>query len=633
MSFSLRFPFRCALFALFSTIAVARAQDSELRGVWFAWAGTNVPSKTRIAQVMEDLAAHHVNTVFVDAWRFSYPYFRSSVFQRLTGKFTDPALPEGRDVLQEMIAEGHRVGLHVKAWFEYGFVAGVGANDDLYDARPAWFARRSNGSVLFNGSLQFKWLSHHHPQAQQFLIDLGQEVIANYDLDGIELDRIRYPDLDCGYDSATVALYKNEHNGNAPPQNFNDGLWHRWRADKINAFAQAAYDSFKIINPHITVSNAPGLMPSAYDNLCQDWPAWMRSRSLDFITPQVYRDNSAGYAYDLGVQLSYLNDVSKVYPGLAAIIGTSELPSSEIIAMIKTTRSRGLKGHVIWYYDPLSNDLPALRNEVYQQPVAVPGRPANWRRPALIVNEDDAAFVQRSNGWATTTQAGFKGNALFANSGEQWIEYRCDIPQAGWYEIYSFMIPQSTAMRRAPYEIRHARGVDTIYVDQTKDGLARWHKLGDFYLTQGNGQKILRLSNAANQLVVADAIMLLNTNRIIQTPVRINEPARPHGPREFRLEQNFPNPFGNAAASRFAGTAIKYSLPVRSRVQLAIYDLAGRRVAQVEDAFKEAGEHVAPWNGVNDTGNFVTSGIYFYRLHIISSTGTTTLTQKLTLLK
>jgi hypothetical protein len=88
------------------------------------------------------------------------------------------------------------------------------------------------------------------------------------------------------------------------------------------------------------------------------------------------------------------------------------------------------------------------------------------------------------------------------------------------------------------------------------------------------------------------------------------------------LAQNRPNPFNPS-------TLIEYTLPAASPVVLEIYDGAGRRIARIEDGMRPAGAHTVQWDGTNDTGTPVCSGVYFYRL----STGKQTLTRKMILLR
>ncbi len=73
------------------------------------------------------------------------------------------------------------------------------------------------------------------------------------------------------------------------------------------------------------------------------------------------------------------------------------------------------------------------------------------------------------------------------------------------------------------------------------------------------------------------------------------------------LTLSAPNPFA-------AGSALRFSLPRATQVQLAVYDLAGRRVAMLRDGVMPAGEHAVEWGGLDDNGHRVAAGVYFCRL-------------------
>lgn len=70
----------------------------------------------------------------------------------------------------------------------------------------------------------------------------------------------------------------------------------------------------------------------------------------------------------------------------------------------------------------------------------------------------------------------------------------------------------------------------------------------------------------------------------------------------FRLSQNFPNPFNPV-------TKIRYEIPQNSFVRLEVFDIAGRLVAQLVNDFKLKGEYEFEFNA-----NVIPSGVYFYRL-------------------
>lgn len=89
-----------------------------------------------------------------------------------------------------------------------------------------------------------------------------------------------------------------------------------------------------------------------------------------------------------------------------------------------------------------------------------------------------------------------------------------------------------------------------------------------------------------------------------------------------RLEQNFPNPFNPS-------TTIAFSLKDAANVDLTIYDVAGRRVRNLVDERRDRGVYQITWDGQNDSGSRVASGVYFYKM----IAGSFTDTKKLTILK
>lgn len=78
-------------------------------------------------------------------------------------------------------------------------------------------------------------------------------------------------------------------------------------------------------------------------------------------------------------------------------------------------------------------------------------------------------------------------------------------------------------------------------------------------------------------------------------------------PEAFVLEQNYPNPFNPT-------TTISYQLPRAETVRIIIYDLTGRQVQELLYENKEAGSYSVEWNGNNQIGQRVSSGLYIYQI-------------------
>ena len=78
-------------------------------------------------------------------------------------------------------------------------------------------------------------------------------------------------------------------------------------------------------------------------------------------------------------------------------------------------------------------------------------------------------------------------------------------------------------------------------------------------------------------------------------------------PTEFKLNQNYPNPFNPS-------TTVKYELPKDANVNLTVYNLKGQKVVTLTNENQSAGYHSVLWNGINEMGQKVSSGVYFLRM-------------------
>jgi hypothetical protein len=150
----------------------------------------------------------------------------------------------------------------------------------------------------------------------------------------------------------------------------------------------------------------------------------------------------------------------------------------------------------------------------------------------------------------------------------------------------------------------------------------------------------LRIWNMAeNQDYVADAefesghtvayqtggfSVLSSLTAMSQTDVESDEQA--NVPTSFSLKQNYPNPFNPE-------TVIEYDLPENAQIVLKIYDVRGNEVRTLESTAKSAGSHTAIWDGHNEFGTLVSSGVYFYQLNVVSENATFSQTRKMILMK
>jgi len=93
-------------------------------------------------------------------------------------------------------------------------------------------------------------------------------------------------------------------------------------------------------------------------------------------------------------------------------------------------------------------------------------------------------------------------------------------------------------------------------------------------------------------------------------------------PHEFSLDQNYPNPFNPT-------TTIQYQLPKDATVEISIYNMEGQQIRSLVNEFASIGIHSVEWNGRDDFGKEVASGVYLYRMKAADYV----MSRKLTLIK
>jgi hypothetical protein len=138
--------------------------------------------------------------------------------------------------------------------------------------------------------------------------------------------------------------------------------------------------------------------------------------------------------------------------------------------------------------------------------------------------------------------------------------------------------------------------------------------------------------------IVGDGGVILSTTPVL-TGVHRDQEEGSSTPRNFALSQNYPNPFSAEGGSASGGnpyTAIRYHLTVPNAsgplealakagisavnwVDLRVFDVLGRHVTTLVSGLRSAGVHAVQWDGTNERGERMPSGVYFYRLIVGSS--------------
>jgi hypothetical protein len=150
-------------------------------------------------------------------------------------------------------------------------------------------------------------------------------------------------------------------------------------------------------------------------------------------------------------------------------------------------------------------------------------------------------------------------------------------------------------------------------------GGAMWLSTSSYKLSSSLAQSIAGVQEGTSYKVYTG---FWNPWVVEASPVEWEEEDFSQRPEEFDLRQNYPNPFNPT-------TVIRYALPKASGVKIEIYNVLGQKVRDLLNEEQEPGYKMIHWDGKDDNGNEVSSGVYFYRIEA----GDFTKCKKMTLLK
>lgn len=368
----------------------AKLPATELRGVWL----TNIDSdvlysrlspgevswdETRLHGALKRLAHLNFNTIYPTIWNWGYTLYPSPVAAKVIGRALDPEPRlQGRDILAEMVQQGHQLGLSIIPWFEFGLMAP--ADSELARRHPEWITQRRNGTqIVKEGQDERVWLNPFHPQVQQFILELISEIVSDYEVDGLQFDDHFGLPVELGYDPLTVKLYQQEHQGKLPPNDPHAPEWMRWRANKITELMTDIFFAIKKSNPDCVVAIAPNPQDFSYTTFLQDWQTWERRGLVEELILQVYRNNLAAFTKELSQpEVQAARHHIPVSIGILTGLKNLSMPMQLIEKQVQATRAQGFAGAAFFFYETLGNRDPAFQ-ALFPAPAKRPDLLQGWR--------------------------------------------------------------------------------------------------------------------------------------------------------------------------------------------------------------------------------------------------------------
>jgi len=235
----------------------------------------------------EDLKAL-VNEAADAGVQFLLPYARTTEGTALYDSKIMPQLPKGYDALKVVIEAAHARGMKVYPWF-------VVTSDGFSDFSPITKEHPDWCQVDIKGKRK-AWLDPSSPEARRYIVSIVKEIAANYDVDGLSLDYLRYAEGRHCFCDRCKAAFKAEFGIEAVEADdikngsWNWAKWRLWRFRQTNQLAREIRAGLKEVKPDAELS-AYVWGAQAYGtgwSICQDWQTWVEEGLLDWVNPMGY---------------------------------------------------------------------------------------------------------------------------------------------------------------------------------------------------------------------------------------------------------------------------------------------------------------------------------------------------------
>ncbi len=349
----------CALCLPLSPSYAQDAVSKETRAVWVSrWQYT---TESDIRKIIQEIDSNNFNTVFFQVRGQGDAYYKSSYepwAKTLTGTLgKDP----GFDPLAVAIDEAHKHGMELHAWLNMmPMWRGDAKEEDksvrplpLYLSHPEWVLRDTTDTPMPMGE-GYIFMDAMQPGVISYLRDLVKEIADNYDIDGLHMDYIRYPNPSLGKDSRNMERYTKEARKHVDIDSYR-----RFRLNLLVSSIKLAVRSSihkpelsaAVIGYHIDEWGWGYEQGGAYRKYLQDSKEWLSRKRVDFIAPMVY--------WPIGGKPDFmvlLQDYAKLAKGRIVIgMSTTNTDAEETWKQINAVKNEGgFKGFSLFSFT--SND-------------------------------------------------------------------------------------------------------------------------------------------------------------------------------------------------------------------------------------------------------------------------------------
>lgn len=286
-----------------ATTAYASEEESNpMRAIWLRpkeW------TKEQVEKNVQELADTGINTIFLET-----VYEGFTIFPVEYDYISQHPVHQEFDVLQAYIDACHSRGMQLHCWVESFFI-GLQTNrggGPVYKALKGtdWLLTDREGNAweeTMYGKMYF--LNPARPDCREWIVGLYEIIVKNYDIDGIQLDYVRYPEKtagkDYGYDDYTAEAFMKwrEDQGEevfdpreVKSSSFEAGVYDYYKQLQVTEYVKMCSDRLRAANPDLLLSlSVYPFFSEGPKKFMQSAELWMKEGYGDFVASMAYYEN------------------------------------------------------------------------------------------------------------------------------------------------------------------------------------------------------------------------------------------------------------------------------------------------------------------------------------------------------
>jgi uncharacterized lipoprotein YddW (UPF0748 family) len=373
-------------------LASSHAKTSgEVRALWVLRSSLTTPAN--IQTLVRTASAQGFNTLLVQIRGRGDAYYVSTLEPRAAELVRQPAT---FDPLATVIREAHAAGLRVHAWMNTDLVSSavdlpLARNHIIYQhpewlmvpreiaqdvakldpTNPGYVGKIARWSRAESEAVEGLYSSPINPAAAEHTFAVVTDVANRYDLDGIHLDYVRYPNDQFDYSRFAIAAFRASIRPRlaaavraavdaqdaidlfAYPDRF-PTEWKEFRRDRLTSMVTHIAQTLRAEHPKmmLTMAVKPDAAEAA-DVRLQDWRRWLQTGLVDAVCPMAYTQEADKFVEQIAAARDAAGDRA-IWAG----IGAYRLTPAQTIENIQAARRLGAAGFVLFSYDSLTGPKP-----------------------------------------------------------------------------------------------------------------------------------------------------------------------------------------------------------------------------------------------------------------------------------